>query len=233
MTDIDATKLKDPVEPGGSLAQRVYLSLREAILALDFPPGSVVRKGPICEVLGVSRSPVSEAINRLSAEGLVTVVPQSATRVAYFSIPEIRDGMFLREALELAAVAKVARERTEDQLVRLTRSLRLQGLLVEDRDYAGLYHADEEFHELLMMFTGSKRLLAVTQMASQQVNRARRLLLPTPGRAVDTVEEHRAVVEAIRSKDPETARKAMQLHLNQLIARVESLSRAHPEWFRH
>ena len=105
--EIDATLLRDISTFEGSLAGRVYLSLKDAILVLKFPPGSILRKGPICDRLGVSRSPVSEAITRLSSEGLVDVIPQSATRVAYFSMAEIREGAFLREALELASVAPI------------------------------------------------------------------------------------------------------------------------------
>ena len=71
-------------EMSGSLAQRVYQSLRDAILTLEYMPGSVIRKSYICQQLGVSRQPVSEAIARLSSEGLVDVIPQSATRVSRF-----------------------------------------------------------------------------------------------------------------------------------------------------
>ncbi len=230
-TEIDAAQLKEISALEGSLAQRVYLSLKGAILSLEFLPGTVLRKGAICEQLGVSRSPVSEAIARLSAEGLVDVVPQSATRVAYFSMAEIREGAFLREALELAAVAKVAEDRTDEQLAQLTRNLRLQGLLVEDQDFAGFYQADEEFHAMLMQFTGFTRLIAVARMVSLQVSRARVLLLPTPGRAVETYEEHRAILEAIRSRDPAAAQAAMRRHLGQLLPRIEPLEQQRPELF--
>ena len=97
------------------LAQRVHQAMKQAILSLDFPPGANVRKAPICEKLGVSRAPVTEAIARLANDGLVDVVPQSGTHVSYFSMDEIREGVFLREALELATVAKVARDMTDDQ----------------------------------------------------------------------------------------------------------------------
>ncbi|MEX0320462.1 MAG: GntR family transcriptional regulator [Ruegeria sp.] len=231
IADIDATRLKDIGAFEGSLAQRVYLSLKEAILSLEFPPGSVLRKGMICDTLGVSRSPVSEAIARLAAEGLVEVIPQSATRVSHFSMSEIREGTFLREALELATVAKVARDRTEEQLAQLTRNVRLQSLLVEDGDFTGFYQADEEFHAMLMQFTGYTRLITVARMVSLQVSRARMLLLPTPGRAAETLEEHRAIVEAIRDQDPVAAQTAMRHHLGQLLPRIEPLEQERPELF--
>ncbi len=231
-SEIDVIDLKDIGAFEGSLAQRVYLALQEAILSLQFLPGEVVRKGPICEKLGVSRSPVAEAIARLANEGLVDVIPQSGTRVAYFSIEDIREGTFLRQALELAAVEKVAEDRTEDQMAQINRNMRLQTLLVEDLDFAGFYQTDEEFHALLMRFTGYARLKAVARMVSLQVSRARLLLLPTPGRATETLEEHQAVAEAIRVRNPEAARRAMRYHLDQLMPRIEALAKTRPELFQ-
>ncbi len=224
--------LTDIEDLSGSLAQRVYQSLREAVLSMEYPPGTILRKGAICEQLGVSRSPVSEAIARLSAEGLVDVIPQSATRVSCFSMDEIREASFLREALELAAVAKVAEQRSDEQLTQLTRNLRLQELLVEDRDFAGFYKTDEEFHALLMEFTGFPGASSVASNVSLQLKRARMLLLPEEGRPAEAVKEHKAIVDAIRQSDPVAAQAAMKLHLGRLITQLEPLESQHPTFFR-
>ncbi|WP_051927539.1 GntR family transcriptional regulator [Ruegeria halocynthiae] len=229
--DINAQLLGDIASADGSLAQRVYLAIKQAILSFDFLPGANLRKAPICEQLGVSRAPVTEAIARLAAEGLVDVVPQSGTRVSYFSMSEIREGAFLREALELATVAKVARDLTDDQGKKLSRNMRLQELLIEDEDIAGFYQADEEFHALLMEFTGFKRLADVAQTVSLQVSRARMLLLPTPGRVVETLEEHRAIHAAIQDRDEQVAQAAMRYHLGQLMPRIEVLEHEKPHLF--
>lgn len=230
--DIDAALLADISTLEGSLAQRVYQAMKEAILALDFPPGANVRKAPICEKLGVSRAPVTEAIARLANDGLVDVVPQSGTHVSYFSMDEIREGVFLREALEVATVAKVARDITEDQLKKLSRNMRLQELLVEDDDITGFYQADEEFHQMLMEFTGFQRLPDVAQTVSLQVTRARLLLLPTPGRVAETLEEHRALLNAIRDRDEQAAQREMQRHIGQLLPRIAALQADKPELFQ-
>ena len=173
----------------GSLAQKVYASLREAILSLSFRPGDIIRKPEICELLGVSRSPVSEAVARLAAEHLVQVVPQAGTYVARLSMTEIREGAFLREALEVAAVAQVAKTITEEQLVLLRRNLRLQAAHVQDGDAAGFYESDAAMHELILSFTGFPRLAGLAETAWVHVNRARRMVLPTPGRITATLED--------------------------------------------
>ena len=215
----------------GSLAHRVYLTLKDAILTLAYRPGEALRKPEICEMLGVSRSPVAEAVARLAADGLVQVVPQSGTFVARFSMDEIREGAFLREALELAAVERVAETITEDQLVLLRRNLRLQTVLVEDRDFPGFYQTDSQMHELILSFTGLRRLAGLSETAWVHVNRARQLILPEPGRVQATLAEHQAIVSALEARDPGTARAATRHHLRQLIAFLEPLVAARPELF--
>ncbi|MGR3486012.1 MAG: GntR family transcriptional regulator [Paracoccaceae bacterium] len=215
----------------GTLSARVYQSLREAILSLSFQPGEMLRKSDICERYGISRSPVSEALARLAAEGLVDVVPQAGTFVSRFSMDEIREGAFLREALELAAVERVAQAISDAQLTDLRRNLRIQEVLVADGDFAGFYQQDAKMHEMMLGFTGFGRLADLADKAWLQVNRARRLVLPDPGRVADTLEEHRRIYDALRARDAQAARAATRDHLRQLIVHLEPLERRHPELF--
>lgn len=215
----------------GSLASRTYQSLREAILSLEYRPGEALRKVEVCEALGVSRSPVSEAILRLSGEGLVDVVPQAGTYVARFSMGEIREGAFLREAIELAAMDYLAPRITEDQLVVLRRNLRIQEALVDDADFTGFYALDREFHEQLLSFTGFPRLSQVADTTWVQVNRARQLLLPVPGRVAETLGEHRSILAALERRDAEAARQAMRVHLGRLLSFIVPLVEEYPDLF--
>jgi DNA-binding GntR family transcriptional regulator len=215
----------------GTLAQRVHASLREAILSMSLRPGDILRKPEICETLGVSRSPVSEAVARLAVEHLVRIVPQAGTYVARFSLEEVREGAFLREALELAAVEKVAETVTDAQLVLLRRNLRLQEALVEDSDFAGFYQTDAAMHELILSFTGFRRVASLADSAWVHVNRARQLLLPAPGRIQATLAEHRVILAAIESHDAPAARHATKLHLGKLVGFLEPLALTHPDLF--
>ena len=131
-------------EYAGSLAQKVYMSLKQAILTLAYRPGELMQKPDICAELGVSRSPVTDAMARLASEGLVDIVPQAGTYVTRFSMAEIREGAFLREALELAAVEQVAQTISDEQLLLLKRNLRIQEALVEDGDTAGFHQIGED-----------------------------------------------------------------------------------------
>ena len=216
----------------GSLSNRVYLSLKAEILSLSVKPGEVLRKGEICDQLRISRSPVSEAVTRLAAEGLVDVVPQAGTFVSRFSMAEIREAAFLREALELQAVELVAETITEAQLTELRRNLRVQEALVGDHDFAGFYKLDAEMHELILSYTGFRRLAQLAETSWLQVDRARRMVLPNQDRVRETVQEHHRIFAALEARDPAAARAATRLHLRQLIAYLEPLEDAHPELFQ-
>lgn len=216
----------------GPLGQRVYTALRNKILTMTYEPGFVLRKGALCEQLGVSRSPVTEALNRLSSDRLVDIIPQSATRVSQFSMFELREESFLREAVETAAVAKVALDHTDEQLTVLSRNLKMQKLLVEDEDFQGFFEADLEFHELILAFTGFPRVAITAGEMSLQLHRARMLILPEQGRPAEAVAEHQSILAGIRARDADAARAAISLHLGQLITRLEPLERRHPEYFR-
>ena len=215
----------------GSLAQRAYASLRDAIVALRIAPGAPLRKADVCDTLGVSRSPVSEAVTRLQAEGLVKVVPQAGTFVARLDMTEIREGAFLREAIECAAIEQIAPQITEEQLTRLRRNLRLQALCVEEQDYAEFYAQDAALHRMLLEFTGFPNLARVSDTAWVHVDRARQLILPDRARVRDTLSEHEAILAALEARTPAAARDALRAHLRQLIRFLEPLETQRPELF--
>ncbi len=216
----------------GTLGHRVYTALRDQILNMSLEPGFVLRKGALCEQLGVSRSPVAEALGKLSSEGLVDIVPQSATRVSRLSLSAIKEESFLREAIEVAAVAKIAKDRDEAQLSKLSRNLRLQKLLIEDGDQKGFFETDVEFHSLILQFTGFPKVIAAADQLSLQLLRARMLLLPEKGRPKEAVDEHQAILDAIKNKDVKAAQSSMAIHLRQLLDRLTPLEKTHPEFFR-
>ena len=215
----------------GSLSNRTFLAIREAIMELNFLPGEIIRKHDICNALGVSRSPVSEALAKLRNEGLVEVVPQSGTFVSRFSLQDIKEGAFLREAIELACIEILASNISEQQLIELNRNLKLQKVLAETDDYQGFYQLDAKMHGMIMDFTGYKNLAKVTKTGWVQVDRARQLLLPVDGRLKKAFQEHRAVIKALEQNDVALAREKMRTHLNQLILLLTPLEKKHPHLF--
>ena len=174
-----------------SLKQKAYLALQKSILDLEFRPGQSLRKNDLCKRFGISRTPLSEAIALLVQDGLVEVVPQAGTYVARFSMEDLLEGAFIREAIEVAAIMKLAEIITEPQLLELRRNLRLQRAFIEDGDSQGFYALDAQFHAILLNSTGYKRLNRVADSAWMNVNRVRPILLPIEGRLEARYNEHK------------------------------------------
>lgn len=230
--NVDQARVLAPLERyHGSLAQRVYGALKDAILTLALRPGEMLRKPEICAGLGISRSPVAEAVARLAAEGLIDVVPQAGSYVARFSMDEIREGAFLREALEGATVAHVAPMISEETLIVLRRNLRLQEALVADGDIEGFYQQDAQMHAVILGASGFRRIAAMSETAWVHVNRARRLVLPRPGRVAETLAEHRQILTALEARDAAAAAEAMRHHLSRLVPLLVPLAETYPELF--
>lgn len=148
-----------------------------------------------------------------------------------FSISEIRESAFIREAIEVAAVNQLAPQITDDQLIELRRNLRIQEALVADGDDAGFYKLDSEFHGLLMSYTGYPRLAELAEVSWVQIDRARQQILPERGRVLATLGEHWAVVEALEVRDADRAVIALRKHLRQLVSFLVPLQRSRPELF--
>lgn len=230
-SEADLSKLPALNDLTGSLADRVYFAVKTAILNLDFLPGAPIRKTAICDQLGVSRSPVSDALAKLSSEGLVDIVPQSGTRVARLSMIAIGEDIFFREALEGAAARHAATHRSDETLARLLRNLEMQRLLIADADREDFFRTDIAMHELILETTGVQRLPGTVRSLSFHVDRARMLLVPEPGRLAETVEEHLDVIEAIRSQNASAAEEAMRHHIRQTIKRLAPLETTCPDLF--
>ncbi|EYD77388.1 Transcriptional regulator, GntR family [Rubellimicrobium mesophilum DSM 19309] len=215
-----------------SLAGMVYEDLKADILALRIEPGTSLDKAELCLRFGTSRSPINEAILQLSLEGLVDLVPQSGSYVSRLSVPAIAEGVFLREAIEVAAAIHVADEADPHVLRGLRRNIAMQELLAADGDQDGLHDMDKALHALILEATGHPSILDVAADVGLRLERARRLALPARERAADLVQEHREIVEAVARGDHKEIRHAMTTHLRRLNERIGPVVERLPHYFK-
>lgn len=202
-----------PRQRGGSATERAAEYLREKIATFELPPGASIDKAAICAELGLSRFPLTEALNRLKAEGLVDVKPQSGTSVARIRLVDARENMFLRRTLEGEVAAQVAALHSAPLRTELRRVLRFQKAAAEAMDRAGFHRHDLAFHDLLVDALGYRRVRSAIEAARLGLDRVRRLL-QSPRRHAHTYAEHEAIVNALERGDPEGARRAMHHHLD-------------------
>lgn len=214
----------------GGATERIVEALRESIVTLELAPGAVLDKSALTARFGVSRFPVSEALNRLKAEGLVDIRPQSGSTVSLIRLGDVRENMLLRRALEAEIVALLAERGDAALLTELERNLRYQKTAFEAGDRPGFYRLDLEFHDLLISAAGYPRVRATVESARLGLDRVRRLLA-SPRRHAVTYEEHRRIVATIAAGDPVAARAAMVDHLDAVMVELEAFSESRPEVF--
>lgn len=217
-------------ERRGDTAARVESILRQAIVTLDLAPGEFIDKTAVCGRLGVSRFPVSEALARLAAEGLVEILPQRGTRAARIRLPEVKEAMLIRRALEAMVAETAAQRLPAPALSALKDNIRAQQAAVKQGDRPGFYALDLAFHEILVGGLELPRVAAVIEASRANIDRVRRLL-SSPRRHAVTLAEHRTLLKALESRDPGAARRAMEAHLDAVTAELERFSAEHPEVF--
>lgn len=220
----------EPIKPAarGRVTEHVREVLREAIVRLDLKPGGFIDKKALASRLGVSLFPVTEALARLAQEGLVEVLPQRGTLVARIRMGDVRQAHFIRRALEAETVKTIAPAVTDATLAALNRNLRYQRAAVEGDDREGFHRLDLQFHATLQDALGFGRVRETVETARLGLERVRRML-SSPRRHAITYGEHVAIVEALSSRDAAASARAMEAHLDGVIAELLAFAATHPD----
>jgi GntR family transcriptional regulator, rspAB operon transcriptional repressor len=211
------------IDPRRSLSAQIYELAREAIVSLWLKPGQAVSEKEIASQLGVSRTPVREALMRLADEGLIEVFRQSGTFVSPIKLRDVYEGLLIREALE-TAVVRQATGRFDRQFER-----RFQALLARQRgcarrnDYDGFHALDEEFHRTISECSGTPRVWRIIISAKAQLDRVRRLGIRAPGQFRQILQQHESIVAGMKSGDEALAASALQEHLNAVFTSIRLL----------
>lgn len=195
------------------ISQRAYLAVKEAILNGDLPPGSRLVELALADDLGMSRTPVREALNRLLAEELAVVDPMRGMIVKPFDAREVEDFYTLREVLDGLAAKLAAQRISQDQLIRLGALVERMELATEKGDEKALVHANVLFHETIFDASANQRLLSLGRTLSDFVRRLSSVAFSDPDRDREVAREHRAILDALESRDPERAERCAREHM--------------------
>ena len=194
------------------LPLRAYQSLRRAIRELKLAPGQMVLEQDVASALGMSRTPVREAMVRLQAEGLGELIPRHGFAVATVSPRDQREIREIMVGVEGMAVALAARRASPDGLVALEEAVSAQEAALDADDLQAWAEADEQFHHLVAELSGNARLHQLIQSYDNHLHRARLLTIRLRPKPVRSTADHRAVLDAIRRGDAEQARVLHQAH---------------------
>jgi DNA-binding GntR family transcriptional regulator len=218
-------------DAGVSASRRVYLCLRQRIVEMSMLPGERIVEREIAKELGISRTPVHEAVQRLADEALVEVLPRSGTFVARIPLDALEEAMLVRNALETAIIEKAAQRASADGVARLRAILEEEEAAVEANDLRAFHRSDEQFHAALAELSGYPGVWPIILQAKTQMDRYRQLTLPLEGRMRGVLDEHRTVVDAVESGDPAQAVEAMREHLDHVLPVLEMTRKLRPEFF--
>lgn len=207
----------------------VFNTLRKAILDGTLKPGERLMEVHLANKLGVSRTPIREAIRKLELEGLVVMMPRRGVEVAKISVKSLQDVLEVRRALDVL-ISELACERINDeQLERLKNASDnfegvVKGTDSANPDTAALARADEAFHNIIMEATGNMRLTTLVNNLAEQMYRYRFVYLMDTSKHEMLIKEHMHIYEAIKLRDKEEAALAARTHIdNQEAAIIEHI----------
>ena len=206
------------------LREIVYETLRDAIRKKIYKPGDRIMESKIADELKVSRTPVREAIRRLEQEGYLFTIYHRGTFVPSVTLRDIEDIFAIRRALEALACSLLAERIHDDNEVSAEEPVievvsHLRKLLdkiagyIEENDMDGIVETDMAFHDFLYRASNNSRLEGIIFNLRGQLTQYRTVSMSCPGRLEATLDEHRAIVEAIAAGDVESARKAAVVHM--------------------
>ena len=221
-----ADKLEIRMDEYLPLRDVVFNTLRQAILKGELKPGERLMEIQLANKLGVSRTPVREAIRKLELEGLVLMIPRKGAEVAEITRQDMEDVLEVRTALEELAVKDACDHITDAQLSELKKaSNEFKKALLEGKDLVTCADADMHFHDVILSATNNRRLIQMLNNLSEQMYRYRLEYLKDERTHKTLIEEHDAIRRALKKHDKVKAGAAIRVHIdNQKRSILESLT---------
>jgi DNA-binding GntR family transcriptional regulator len=208
-------------EDSYSLSGRVFHKIREDILSGKYKRDETLKEKTIGDELGVSRTPVREALRQLELEGLVTIIPNKGASVVGISKDDIKDIYEIRARLEGLCAKRAAKNVTTDQIAELEENIYLVDFHSSKENYAQVLELDNKFHEILYEASLSKMLKHELSAFHHYVERVRKITLSMPERVTKSNDEHRMIVEALKNHNEDEAETLATTHMLNTISNMD------------
>jgi len=203
----------------------VFNTLREAILKGELKPGERLMEMHLATKLGVSRTPIREAIRMLEHEGLAVTIPRKGAQVAKMTEKDLQDVLEVRDALDALAVVCACNRMTSGQFVELKEAMKAFEDAIKVDDVRSIVEADEAFHDVIYEATSNPKLQNIVNSAREQMYRYRYEYIKNPSVYQQLVDEHRAIVEGFDRRDVDFLKDIMHTHLANQINAVREVIR--------
>ncbi len=209
------------------LAPQLYRLIRDAIIAAALPPMAVINEAEIALALGVSRTPVREALLNLQRDGLVEIRPQAGTYVTPIRRALVEEGMIVREALEVKCAALAAERITPPSLDALRAASAAMADAAARVDQPGFISADDRYHRILIDAAGLQHVQSIIAGVNAHLDRVRFHSAGFPDRAAEAIVEHEEVIAALARHDAAASAAAVHVHLLRAWDDIRALCKLH------
>ncbi len=217
-----------PHESGRDYAMRV---IRDNIIRLELEPGAAISDRELAADLGLSRTPVREALLDLAKVKIVDIYPQRGSLVAFIDYSLVEEAQFVRSVLETAVVQLVCERASEEDLKNLTENMELQDFYYQHGSSEKLLELDDEFHRLLFMTAGRMQAYEMMKSITVHFDRVRSLAVTTV-KEQSWIGDHRRILEAVKNRDPAAAKQWMEKHLSRYQVDELAVKEKYPQYFR-
>ena len=217
-----------PRESGRDYALR---NIKENIVSLELAPGSQISENELAAEMGLSRTPVREALIELSRVEIIEVHPQRKSTVPLIDYDLVEESRFMRNLLECAVVELVCSMASPIDIERLNANIRLQSFYLDGTYTNELMALDNQFHGMLFAIAKKTRVFQLIQNIAIHFDRVRAMALSSV-KDLKVVQDHRDLVEFIRQKDARGARELMEVHLNRYRIDAAEIRKAYPQYFK-
>jgi DNA-binding GntR family transcriptional regulator len=195
------------------LGNQAYQELKRIILERQIPPGGKLNEGDLAKALGISRTPIREAINRLEKEGLVKIIPQRGAFVVQFTEKDIYELFLIRENLEGLAAYLAATNMSEKDLAKLESAVVGFSEPFDEKEIRRYAREDFKFHQAVVQFSEAQRLINLISTLHDYIRIFRLTTVGVSGRMKTSLDEHQELLEAFRRRKPEEAERKMRDHI--------------------
>ena len=219
---------RQPRETGRDYALR---TIKDNIIHLELAPGSMVSENELAAAMGLSRTPVREALIELSKVKIVKIYPQKGSAVALIDYDLVEESRFMRKVLECAVVELDCEMATPEDIRRLQENVRLQNFYLENYYPEALMDLDNQFHALIFEIAHKDQVYALMDNISIHFDRVRSMALSAV-KNLKIVQDHENLVNAIARKDAAAATSLMELHLSRYKIDAKAIREKYPDYFR-
>ena len=217
-----------PRETGRDYALR---NIKENIVNLELAPGSQISENELAAEMGLSRTPVREALIELSRVWIIEIHPQKKSTVPLIDYELVEESRFMRSLLECAVVELDCEMAQPVDLERLSANVRLQNFYLDNYYTNELMTLDNQFHGILFEIARKSQIFALMQNISIHFDRVRSMALSTV-KNTKIVQDHEDILQAIGRKDPRAARELMEIHLSRYKIDAADIRAAYPQYFK-